>query len=74
MRQKDIAYKFSEWKQELECKCPEFRSRSWSHFFGTGAGAKKSDSDHFCFKVVRGEKTGPTTNGTRPEKVCEPLA
>jgi len=26
----------------------EIRSRSWSHFFGTraGAGVKKSDSDH----------------------------
>ena len=39
-------------KKESECK---FRmnsgGRSWSHFLGTGARVKTSDSDHLCFGV-----------------------
>jgi len=47
----DSAFKLSECKQESECKFP-MSSRAAAGagvtFLETGAGAKKSDSDHLC--------------------------
>jgi len=37
-----VGSKFAECKHESECKfLMGFGCRSWSHFFGTGAGVKK---------------------------------
>jgi len=46
-----IVFKFLEWKQKSECKFPKSsgaRVGAGITYFGTGAGVKKSDSDHLC--------------------------
>ena len=42
-----LGFKFSECKLSMS---PERRNRTWSHFFGTGARVKKSDSAHLWLK------------------------
>jgi len=50
----DSAFKLSECKQESECKFPmSSGAGAGVTFLGTGAGVKKSDSNHLWLGVVK---------------------